>query len=725
MTKLFNVIDSKNKVIVEVKKTKQTKDFYRFEFLKPQEPSPFIEAIFAYLVSSKVLSKKSGGFNTLGHSSAYKRATRLNYLYEYTDSFGLFEKGTLNDFFTFLISSKSHYIVYETKNLIMFIINNAEKFGLKWNAELNQALKEVPNIPRPKSIPRDGVGQKLMLSDYESESSTFEGMQYFWSDAWNKIQKIRDFTQRFYDFESQEFYLLYEFYSTPIKERKKLVKQGDCNFPIQFWSHQHNNTVFYSLLVSEDPLFIESLAVASKKQKAFKDCAAFEENVELFKTLANKKIKRLHSNLNGVPYYPHETFTSPFFSIKPTIEEERIIWTMLAKYSFTTSGLEGLKMEDVKFNYDTNTLQVSASKNRTGNQSKVRKDLVIFKRGQDGYTIISEYFVLMKRYYKFKSIEENKVEAMPFFLNSSFTFADWGFLTDCYKYSTAWQSSSRWSKIKQFIDQWSKVEEKNKLYFFLQNLKKNNPDRYKFELDSLGYESLNDIKKLSITPTVISQSGKISEFDYSIYSRSNIDDLPILDEFQDELSSSLRNHSLTVDVNTYFARNRSPIMLQAEHRVGKQVADMMVKEAKELSLVLSDNAEFISLSEIKDLFDLKTESEKIQDVAGFAEFINSSGFNLNEYFGVEKNNQIFILKHPLVLAIMKSFISHIDESLNILLSDQVPNTTEEVKLPEKISQVESIRVLVASMIERFDLDDHVQADMIIKKYDLPPFSPIF
>lgn len=664
--------------------------------IKPRSPHPFVELIFKYLNSKKKISTRSGGFRLLTKHSKRKKFQYIYRLYLFTEKFSQFKKGTLKEFFNQLISDSPHTVVYEYKIFFNYLLKHNIHFDTPKNAALIQCEKEIPNIPKPKNIPRDSLGQSLLANDVMTETALFDGIQYLWGDAWENIQKLREFASQFHNNES--------------------LKMTGKSFRGTYL----NKEIWYEILTQEnlDELIKES-NLAMWNSKEFKKKAP-----ELGNFLIHEE-QRISTSLGQPPV----VFLSPKFVLGPSDEEIFIVWSLLAKHSFSLQGLQDLKVNDISFNDNSKTVQIVPNKNRGQNSNTTRINLAIFKQGTNAYTIMKDYKSLMVSFYQSKGLSENEIGNARAINRGNFKTTTLGFLTKCYSKSNAWQNSPRWKHIKPFITRWEKIELINSLV--TNYLRKGSKTRQQAgeKLKKLGFKRPDDAKRIYLSSTKFSQSGKIDQYNYEIYSQNSDLELNngthtvVHSDIQEKVDAALRNHSLETDINVYFSRNQSKIMLDAHHKVGAQVGNQMVKEAKALTKVLSNN---ITLKGIREFTGTSTESERLSSPEGLAEFFNKSGFTINEFFGIQEGNRLIIIKHPLILAIIKHYISFLDESLNNLHHDQTRNISEPAKLPRKIAEIESVRAVLYILSEKhFDETLHVQAEMILDKYELPTYLPIF
>lgn len=685
---------SLDKVVFRWQTKTQTTEY---TLIQPNSPHPFVELIFKYLNSMKKVSPRAGGFQLLAKDSRKKKFQYIYNLYLFTEKFLEFKKGSLEDFFIHEIDTGTpHSVVYEYKIFFNYLLKNNIHFDTPKTPALIQCEKEIPNIPKPKNIPRDSLGQSLLANNAKTEIALFDGIQYLWGDAWKNIQKLRAFARQFHNNES-------------LKMTGKSFRRTYLNKEIWYEIFTQDNL---------DKLIKES-NLAMWNSKCFKERAS-----ELEKFLIHKE-HRISTSLGNPPV----VFLSPTFILGPSDEEIFIVWSLLAKHSFSLQGLQNLTVNDISFNDNSKTVQIVPSKNRGQNPNTTRVNLAIFRQGTDAYTIMKDYKSLMVSFYQSKGLSENEISEARAINHDTFKTTTLGFLTQCYSKSNAWQNSPQWKYIKPFITRWEKIELINSL---VNNyLRKGSKTRRQSgeKLKRLGFKKPDDAKKIYLSSTKFSQSGKIDQFNYGIYNQNsdqeqnNETKTVVHPDIQEKIDAALRNHSLETDINVYFSRNQSKIMLDAHHKVGAQVGNQMVKEAKALTKALSNN---ITLKEIRAFTGTATESEQLSTPEGLAEFFNKSGFTINEFFGIQDGDRLIIIKHPLILAIIKHYIAFIDESLKNLHHDQTRNISESAKLPRKIAEIESVRAVLYILSEKhFDETLHVRAEMILDQYELPTYLPIF
>ncbi|OZS41429.1 hypothetical protein ASV53_23745 [Photobacterium sanguinicancri] len=215
--------------------------------------------------------------------------------------------------------------------------------------------------------------------------------------------------------------------------------------------------------------------------------------------------------------------------------------------------------------------------------------------------------------------------------------------------------------------------------------------------------------------TNIAQSEKVTQYEYKVtHHNKNIDNYE--NEVDEEIESTQRAHTRRVDIDTYEGRSRSPIMLESDQSAGRQVADAMTEDALRLSKVMKS----ITLSEAETLLGIDMPSDSCNEEA-FAEFINLTNKDINDYLGIEDDEDILIIRHPLVLAFLKMKVNQIDNNIKSLIFDQQDMTT---LTSDKVAEIEGLRIVLANMIDKFDEIEHVEADKIITNYDLPPCDPL-
>lgn len=689
-----NSFYSEDKVVFKYETESLIKEY---EFVKPIDCHPFIELIFKYLNSKSAnIYGKANGFQLLGRESKHFRIKQIDEIYQFTDKFKCFKKGTIEDFFKKAIAEKAtHSDIYKRKNLFKLLLAACYQLGVDWSYELKKCHEEIPVIPLPKNIPFESLGQALMAKNSAAEKSLFNGLQFLWADAWNNIQKIRAFFSKYHQHEVGNLSAF---------------------------------SIWYELLTQDSSLISES-NIAIAKSKYIDGLSVVEARDFLVTRLdhENKKLKssmgRHRSNLKLPSKFMNLDFVS-----KPTAEEHFIVWSMLSKYSFSLQGLKDLKLKDISFNSSLNSIQVSSNKSRGQAAGSVRTNLAVFQQAQDGFLIMKEYKNLMINLYQEQGMSEQEAEDAPAFYYSEFSALSLGFITECYLKSPSWQDSRRWLKIKEFIDHWSQIERLNLLKKRYEKSLRSKDLKHRemvlSEVKKNGFKTAAEIKVITLTPTNLSQSGKLEEFEYQISDKGDSQDslMPSTDsEISEEVSSALRNHSLAVDVNTYFARSQSKIMLDAFHRVGAQVGNAMVDESKELAVILAGK---VSLKEIREFTGSATESESLSTIEGFGEFINKSGYSFNDFFGIQEGEKLIIIQHPVILAIIKDYIHFIDINLDKLLHDQ--GIKSGGNHPRKIAEVESLRAVLQIISEyHFDETLHVQADAFIEQYEMPSYQPLF
>lgn len=381
----------------------------------------------------------------------------------------------------------------------------------------------------------------------------------------------------------------------------------------------------------------------------------------------------------------------PLYVSSLSKEECAIFRMLLAKYQFTPAMIHKLRGSCVVFNDDIGdeSVQIFEFKNRAGPIPDTKRGhTVVFTKRKERFE-----YSLVKQYYNTYSLHcqlhHHDIETTTLITvgHSGKSIKSLGFLEQHYD-SIKWGFSE---KASYFLRVWCKAKE---------DTKNNETNKFLF---SLGFST-------------ISQTQKTMMFDYQII-KGGDGELPVNNEIENNLGANQRVHTHKTDINVYEARNVSPIMLEADHKVGRQVANLFTEEARRLGAGIKT----MTLSQIRQAYGLDTPSDQLNNGGDLKEILDKTGCDVTDYLGIKREDDIVIVKHPLVLAIMKKYIKHIDSGINELIMDQ--QSANKI-LTDKVIQIEARRVVVASLIEQFDETLHADAKKILDEYEIPTFPPL-
>jgi hypothetical protein len=708
-----------------------------YELKKPEHPHPLVEVIFRYLNSFKtsLINPRKGkhvnGFRALSQSTQQANIRSFHNIYLNSDGFKSIKKGFFKAYFKSLISKgSSTELTYKAFNLIKVLSSNPEALGVEFCIEIKQICDELAQIKIIKgdNNPRESFTDIMGISGVNNAAlakSVYNGFNVMLGDSWKKLETLRA------DVKALEF------------DRTKL----DAKSIKEIW---------YKIIKSDNDFLISSLLSQSDTLKDFSYSEIkilYQGHLNDDKKLISASFKKKYFTSNKSLIYKYsvrdrgralslpKNELSVFLLNEPLYEQVHIAWMVLARSQFSQSGLQKLKVKDIDINPNTDSLQVATiDKTRGQSQNGGRALAHQSNKGQDSYKILSDYRELMINHYVNKGLSEEEAMEQPLFQNIT-PVRSLGVITNCYKRSPLWKKGQNFEQIKPFIDRWSKIENVNQtlLNIFLveKAIEKKKFSKTKTEQDAkvrlakfkstLKYllKEPKFARIIGISTTNISQAEKINQFDYTI-SPKNLNEMEILSSGGpvEELQAALRNHSLAVDVNTYFARSRHPIMLEAEHLVQAQVGNKLLEESRILGVALAKKT---TLKDIQILTGTTTQSEKINSIEGLNEFISkTNGYQLNDFFALERGSELIIIKHPVVLAVIKHYIHFLDDSLKSLDFDQTRDMDQDSSIPEKIVQTEALRVVLSVMSEtQFEEPLHRKADEFISEYEMPTFKPIF
>ncbi|HFD4043598.1 TPA: hypothetical protein ACGU4V_003743 [Vibrio vulnificus] len=639
------------------------------ECYKPNVSSPVLDCVFSYLSSNR-FKKLSTGSKLI-----YINILRKIFLYlESKDNLSnINTKGFWRDFFDQLScdtsSTEYNYIV----RLLRSSCEQAESYGTQHCKEIRNALKEFPKTVTVDKIPRATLGEKILGKHNSSsqEKKLWRGFSAFLEEAGEILMHHNSSLREHYAAGLPYFIELWE---RTGKTRSWIDQSTELkDFTLRFISDAFNNK-------DEKLLVLHKItALEHNESKPSDVCSLF-----VSKRL-NRLVRERYSSASKIDKLRLSIhLLKPTYLLIPALEELVIFKFLLSKWQFTPTMIDSFTPSDITLNPTVNSLQISENKNRSGsNPETTRGHQVIFKKNSHRFEYRFFSYLLEKANlaFEYQGLDP-KLDPISklgvLCSNQSSSIGVFG--NPCLlKYDVFSKEA------KYFMEAWGEAKSRDK-------------DRF------------------SISGTHISQTQKVMLLDYTIEITTDDDHFGSEDEINEQMESNQRAHNRTTDINIYESRNLSPVLLEADHLVGQQVANLMTNEAKAISGHLKE----MSLSDVREFYGLSTESE-ILSTSDFSEFIDRTGKDVTEYLGIKDEKEIIIVKHPLVLAMMKLYIQYIDVNISELIVDQISSTA---MLSDKVIQVEALRIVIASMIENFDEVLHSQADSIINDYDIPSFPPL-
>ncbi|MEZ8310035.1 hypothetical protein AB4393_15440 [Vibrio splendidus] len=648
--------------------------------------SPLLDCLFACLSSKSVRERSLSSKNRLS------RDLKTLFLAIENDIDRINDRGFIKSLFILL---KKNGVAVGSFNSIVGLLNKAlkshELYGVEYSIEIKNALKELPRTVAEEAKPRDTLGQKLLgrHNSNQAEKQLWSGFNGFLREAWEISNELDSLIQSEYRHDMDLYNQIIEAYmgknsfnSYPSElQRKLLITLSRCYIDRNerlLALHSSPEKLVY-VEDNETPLRFYSYWF-SKGKKCFKGHA---------KVLGKGSVTIPLST--GLLLPRHDAAFTDLELI--------VCRLILAKYQFSESMLSRLTPSCISVNLSSGkggSVQIEENKNRGGsNPNTKRGHVYIFTRTKNKFEfdVFSQFYNKLSKYYTENNLSLDDTPISKASQTKSFGKSIYN-VTKQFENAVTNFPACFSDETAHFIQTWVTAKKE-------------------FKAASQGKQK----KNLHLGLTAISTTQKVMQFDYHLVDKEVSDtSIEANDGVTEQMDAEQRSHTLKTDINVYEARNHSPVMLEADHKVGQQVANRMVEEAR----LLRGKAKVVSLSEVKDMFDLSSESEKLTAME-LSEFINKTGCDITEFLGVEHESSILFVKHPLVLAFLKAHVNHIDESLPALIEDQ--KSIGEM-FSDKVIKTEALRVVLASIIEEFEGVLHRKADEILHENELPVFAPI-
>ncbi|MEZ8282116.1 hypothetical protein AB6C51_17945 [Vibrio splendidus] len=674
----------------------QTPTYYFCEINFNQTPSSTMQCVASYFDHKN--------FKSLKNHTKSNKVKPLELISKYINSSNdaFCKPDSIKNFFNYL---KKERVAYSMYNNVIYLLNNClinhEKYGIEYDHLIYEAIKNLPKTIKTPSITRSTLGDKLFSHRHSAQEekalwSSFNATLYFAFDVINNYQStlIEHFSKS-----TEAFELLTSTINKCNKNKwtfERTSKLASINsiyrdmlrdiyirndelslFPLI--SSNSNRNILESYLntfkIKEPTTLLEYVSLFYNET---------EDRVQRSRWFSDDKKKNIKVNNTLISKWLHPDLIRGY----PSKIELSIFFSLLAKHQLQKSLLVKLSLNHIDQNENLGIIILGEVKERSG---KGRGQVVEFSKANERkeYEIAKSFVDKITKFYKETNTAHEKTFCSLFTIRE---FTYFYFLEDFYPIYPKSIPKEAHYFLKTFILQ-KEVVGKSKLTKW-----------GKKKTLQLNWGNLTQTQKV------------VFGFDYKIYKSERFNMPKAEQPIESSIEACKRAHSLEVDINTYEARIQNPILLEADHTAGRQVADSMTEDAHTLLKKMRE----ISVSEAEEMLGVKRPSETLNE-SGFAEFIKLSGKDVNDYLGIKDKEEILIIKHPLVLAFLKQKINQIDIYIESLRRDQSSPYQEK---SNKVNEIEGLRIVLATLANNFNEVEHVKSDEILAEYDLPLCDPI-